>query len=146
MPEIETLMIANHAEAINGLLYISGGGWTDLVRSLTQGGPPPVNHIGIALAIKVPWVETNRRHPIVVRIENQDGKEQLKLEGQFEMGRPAGIPEGSDLRNVMAINAEITFPAAGTYRVVAAVGSEQRNITFRVHDGQVGGQPPQPAR
>ena len=35
MAELEILMLANHAEAANGLLYVLGGGWTHHWR------PPP---------------------------------------------------------------------------------------------------------
>ncbi len=134
MPQIEMLMVANHAEAINGLLYLSGVGWTDLTRPLGPNGQVPVNHIGIGIAILVSWNETNQRHHVVLRLENADGQTLVNVEGDIEMGRPAGLPPGSDLRGVMAINGEVQFPAAGVYRVVAGAGQDTRMVTFRIHD------------
>lgn len=134
MPEIELLTVANHAEAINGLLYLSGAGWTDHFRAVQPNGQPGNSHIGIGLAILVPWVETNRRHHIVVRIENEDGKEQFRIEGDLELGRPAGVPEGSDLRSVVAVNGDLQFKSPGIYRVVATIAEHTKKVVFRVHD------------
>ncbi len=134
MPQIEMLTVANHAEAINGLLYLSGAGWTDLTRPVGPNGQIPVNHIGIGIAILVSWNETNQRHHVRLQIENADGRTLVNVEGDIEMGRPAGLPPGSDLRGVMAINGEVQFPAAGVYRVVAVAGDDSRAVTFRIHD------------
>ncbi len=135
MPQIELLTVANHAEAINGLLYLSGAGWTDLRRPMRQpNGPIPANHVGIAVAILVGWNETNQSHRVSVRLENADGGELVGMQADFEIGRPPGVPAGTDLRTVMAINAELQFPSAGIYRVVAAVADNRRSVTFRVLD------------
>jgi len=135
MPEIELLTMANHAEAINGLLYLMGAGWTDHWRPIpSEGGRIPPAHFGIGMAILVPWDETNRRHHVVVRIENSDGRELIKVESDVEMGRPPGSQAGQDFRSVLAINANVEFPAAGTYRVVATTGESQKHVTFRVNN------------
>ncbi len=100
----------------------------------TAPGIPPT-HFGIGMAIIVPWDETNRRHHVVVRIENSDGRELIKVESDVEMGRPPGSQAGQDFRSVLAINANVEFPAAGTYRVVATTGESQKHVTFRVNNG-----------
>jgi hypothetical protein len=142
MPQIELLTVANHAEAINGLLYLSGAGWTDLSRTIQPGGAVPMNHIGIAVAILVSWMETNQRHRVGIRMENADGQTLINVQGEMEMGRPVGVLQGSDLRGVMAINGEIQFPSAGVYRVIASVGEDAKSVTFRVHDNPTPGSPP----
>jgi uncharacterized protein DUF6941 len=142
MPEIELLTVANHAEAINGLLYLSGAGWTDLRRPMPPQGPPPINHLGLGIAVLVAWSETNQPYRVTVRIENADGGELMNIQADVEMGRPPGLVPGSDLRAVIAVNGELQFPAAGIYRVVAAVGEQQRSVTFRVHDVPVPAPPP----
>src|SRR5262249_34220415 len=138
MPQIELLTVANHAEAINGLLYLSGAGWTDLRRPVLPQGNVPVNHVGIGVAILVAWTETNRRHRRVLGLENADGQVVVNVEGDIEMGRPVGVPPGSDLRGVMGINVEVQFPGAGIYRIVASVAEHSRSVTFRVHDVPLG--------
>ncbi|MGH2658648.1 MAG: DUF6941 family protein [Actinomycetota bacterium] len=134
MPEVETLMVANHIEAINGLLYVSGGGWTDLWRGAFPEGQPPVNHLGIGLGVRIGWTETNRRHHLVVKLAHEDGEEVFRGEADVEVGRPPGVPEGSDQRAVLAITLEMQFPRSGGYQLAAEVAREERSISFRVHD------------
>jgi hypothetical protein len=141
MPQIELLTVANHAEAINGLLYLSGAGWTDLRRPMPQEGPPPVNRLGIGIAVLVGWAETNQPHRVNVRIENADGRPLMGMQADLEMGRPPGLPPGSDLRGVIAVSAELLFPTAGIYRIVASVADSQRSVSFRVHDVAVQAMP-----
>lgn len=143
MPTIETLLLANHAESLNGLLYVSGGGWTEHWRgSHPESQPPPISHVGIALTILVGWTETNRRYPLSVKIESEDGTEVVRVEGEMESGRPPGAAQGADLRSVLAVNTEITFPHGGGYRVVAQVANDIRSVSFRVHDSFPPGQLP----
>jgi len=135
MPQVETLILANHAEAVNGLLYIAGGGWTDHWRPPMPEGQVPISSLGIGVGILVPWGETNRKHTITLRIESEDGGPQLtQLEGEIEVGRPPGIPDGIDQRAVLGINFNLQFPAAGGYRIVAECRESTRSVSFRVHD------------
>jgi hypothetical protein len=132
MPKIEYLAVADHAEAINGKLYLHGAGWTDVTQPIGPGGQPGIVHLGLAASILVGWTETNRRFPFDLVVVHEDGDELAKISAQVEAGRPAGIPEGSDLRNVIAVNAEIQFPKAGTYELRATLESQVRSVTFRV--------------
>lgn len=133
---VEFLLLANHVEAVNGLLYAAGGGWSDHWRGpVVTGQPPPQSSIGIAVSILVPWTETNRRHRLLVRVESEDGGEPLvRVEGDLEVGRPTGIPSGTDQRSILALNAGVAFPAEGGYRVIAELGESQRSVSFRVHN------------
>jgi len=136
MPKIESLMLANHAEVANGLLYISGGGWTEHWRPTPGEGQAPLSNIGIAVTILVPWNETNRQNRFGIRIEPEDGgAEIMTLEADFETGRPPGLSRGSDQRVSMAFNANLVFPKAGGYSLKARAGEdEQKSVSFRVHD------------
>lgn len=134
MPEVETLMVANHIEAINGLLYVSGGGWTDLWRGAFAPGQAPTNHFGIGLAVRIGWTETNRRHHLVIRLAQEDGEEVFRGEADVEVGRPTGVPEGSDQRAILAFTVDMQFPRPGTYRLSTDLAREERSISFRVHD------------
>ncbi len=135
MAEVEILTLANHAEAINGLLYLSGAGWDVVTRAYPEGGLPAPHHFGIGVSVLVPWLEANRRHQLVILIESEDGGAPLmRAEGALEVGRPPGTPEGSDIRAVLAVDASIQFPAPGGYRLIAQVGPNQRTYPFRVVD------------
>src|SRR5438270_9143206 len=99
MPEIEYVTVANHAEAINGLLYLQGAGWTDIQQPAGPDGKPGVMHMGIAVSILVGWNEANRRFPLKLSVVHEDGSVFMNVEGQVEAGRPPGLPAGTDLRN-----------------------------------------------
>lgn len=135
---IESLMLANHVEQSNGLLYISGGGWTDHHRRVGPGGPPPLSHLGIALLIAVPWLETNRSHVVTLEIHDEDGNPPIvTVNAQFNVGRPPTVPPGTTQYPTIALPMDIMFPHTGAYEIVTQIdGSEQtqRTFVFRVHD------------
>lgn len=140
MPEIEFVTVANHVEALNGLLYTSGGGWTDHFRPIGPGGGGAANvyisHLGIAVSALVGWTDTNVQYQLVVALETEDGKPVFEVKPTLLAGRPPTLPPGSDQRVVYAMNAEIAFPQAGGYRLVARIEGvpATRSVVFRVHD------------
>lgn len=134
MPQIEALLLANHAEAHDGLLYLMGAGWSDLRQMVLPDQAPPPFHLGVGLSVLVGWTETNRRHHVAIHLESEDGGAHLfNLQADLEVGRPPGSVEGTDQRSVLAINVEVLFTEPGGYRLVAELGSEQRTVSFRVH-------------
>lgn len=136
MAEIELLTLANHAEAVNGLLYLQGAGWDVVTRVYPQGAAPTPHYFGIGVSVRVPWTEANRRHQLTLLIEGEDGGDALiEVSGELEVGRPPGTPEGADLHAVLALPATVQFPHAGGYRLRARLNSEPpRDYPFRVVD------------
>lgn len=143
MAMIEFVTVANHAEALNGLLYLMGAGWTDSWRQPNPDGSIPATTLGVGVSILVPWGETNRRHDLVVKLEHEDGglggPPMMEVHGQFEVGRPPGVTPGVDLRSVLAINGQVVFEKPGGYRLMAQIGDGERDgatrsVSLRVHD------------
>jgi hypothetical protein len=136
MAEIEFMTLANHAEAQNGLLYLSGAGWTDAHVSFSADGASVPFHFGAGVSILVPWTQTNRPLTFEIRVEHEDGGDPLiQLGGELQVGRPVGIPEGSDQRAVFALGGELQFQRPGGYRLVGVLNGEPtRTVSFRVHD------------
>ncbi len=133
------LMPANHVEAVNGLLYLSGGGWTDLHRRIVGRQVPP-SHFGVALAVRVPWNETNTPHKFVVDIQNEDATASIAhVDGEINIGRPPQITPGAAQHAVIALNVDTVFPAPGGYRIIASIDGDADTITwpFQVHDTHV---------
>ena len=98
-------MLADAAQAVEGKLYILGGGW-----SVT--GPQPVP-MAIALKVDVPWDQANTQHRWRLELVDADGQPVLlgegagspvEIEQEFEIGRPAGVKPGTALDFVIAIN------------------------------------------
>jgi hypothetical protein len=135
MAELEILMLANHAEATNGLLYVLGGGWTHHWRP----PPPPQGQgqpsaIAIAAAFLIDGAE-DAEHPFSLRIEDAAGADVLRVEGSFRVGDPQAAAE-FPARNVFAANANVVFAGAGAYRLVGEVDhGTPRVVPFWVHDG-----------
>jgi hypothetical protein len=116
------LLLADHAEAVNGKLYMTGGGWNVLRL-------PELPHewaFHIALGIDIGWHETNATHELRVGIQDPDGVELGEgLAASFETGRPPGMPTGQEQRLVMSIGASATFAAAGPHAAVVHVDEEE---------------------
>ncbi|HEV7769726.1 MAG TPA: hypothetical protein VGO66_03590 [Solirubrobacterales bacterium] len=116
------LLLADHAEAVNGKLYMTGGGWNVLRL-------PELPHdwaFHIALGIDVAWHETNNPHELQVNIQDPDGVELGEgLSANFETGRPPGMPTGQEQRLVMSIGTTATFVAPGPHAAVVQVDGEE---------------------
>lgn len=133
MPQIEYVVNADHAEAINGKLYLQGAGWTDVIQPIGAGGQPGIVHLGVAVSILISWNETNRRFPLTLTMTHEDGDELMRVDAQVEAGRPPGIPPGSDFRSVLAIGGEVQFSKTGSYQLRAALDGQERTVVFRVN-------------
>ena len=143
-------MLCNHAEAVNNLLYVSGGGVN--VSSFPMGMPQPYPvAVALAIQITVPWMQTNQQHKVNVEIVGEDGEsikitnpagveEPFTLEMAFNVGRPAGLQPGDEQSIALAANlASIPLPAAGKYEFVINVdGNPERRLPLRLQPVQGG--------
>ena len=144
---IEFLLLANHVEAVNGLLYISGGGWTDHRRFIRPDAPMPPTRIAIGLSVAIPWTETNKLHRVDVHIEDQDATWHIPIfDAQFNVGRPPTLPPGELQHQALAMATELVFPRSGSYRVVARLDGDVdvKTWSFRLHDMPAPPLPPPP--
>ena len=101
-----TMMLADHAQVAEGKLFISGGGWS-------LSGPGPVT-CGVALLFHIPWERTNRKTTFKLGLIDADGhsvtqqgpigEQPIEVSGQFEVGRPAGVPPGTEINVPITIN------------------------------------------
>lgn len=116
------LILADHAEVVADKLYLVGGGWDSLI---IQPQAQKQHLLSFAVAIRVPWSETNRRHQIQIEIQDEDGSQLAKVDGYFEVGRPVGISPGQAQRFQMAINhIPLPFEKAGVYTIVPRINGE----------------------
>jgi hypothetical protein len=98
------LLLCDHAEAINGKLYIMGGAWNVL-----QAPNQPID-VALAIVVKVPWDQTVGPHELMAELVDSDGDrvtiggEEVVPRGQFELGRPPGLKPGSTLNMPLAFN------------------------------------------
>ena len=118
MAFVVTMMLADAAQAVDNKLYILGGGWSVI-------GPEP-QPSAIAIHVKVPWDQTNRQHMMLLElldldgepilIETPVGRQALRVENNFEVGRPPGIKPGSPIEISIALNfGPIPLPPDGSF-------------------------------
>lgn len=132
-----TLLLADAAQAVDGKLYILGGGW-----SVTGPQPSPS---ALAIKIEVPWSETNRRHRWEAHLEDADGAtvtfstpegdQRMALDGDFEVGRPPGVLEGTPIDLPLAVGLVPLPLEPGRYvwRItIDGVGNDQWTAGFTV--------------
>src|SRR4029078_13336171 len=92
-----TMLLADAEQEVNGKLYVLGGGW-----SVTGPDLPPM---AIAIKLDVPWSADNVQLAFALALIDEDGRAVpagdsgggVRAEGSFEVGRPAGLPAGSDI-------------------------------------------------
>ena len=134
--EMEWLILSDAAQVVGGKLFLMGGGW-DTLTIRTEF--PVTQHMGVALAFRVPWNETNQRRPFTLQMQDDDGKVLVTAGGQFEVGRPPGAKQGQDQRMQFAANLITRFTDPGSYVIVVTLDSEEAGrFPFRVLDGRTG--------
>jgi hypothetical protein len=116
-------------EQPGGKVHMLGAGW-----SLT--GPAPAQHAVVVL-IKVGWTESNRPHPFILRLTDGDGLvvkvpspaglQALEVPGRLEVGRPAGLPEGSEIDASFLVQLQ-PLPLAGGQRYTWRLEIDGREI------------------
>jgi hypothetical protein len=98
--------LADHAQALNGKLYVMGGGW-----NLIGPGPAPFALAGV---LELDWDEANRPYRLEIDLVTEDGRP-VQIPGptgelpvhigmDVEAGRPAGVRAGTPLNVPIAIN------------------------------------------
>lgn len=119
--------MADSAEAVNGKVYILGGG---IDRHLATDFPAALR-ADIALGVLVDWAETNNRHALSVKILDEDSTTVVAIEGEFEAGRPPGARLGQDMRTMLAICGPFVVPNPGAYKLVVELNGREQEPPFR---------------
>ena len=116
------ILLTDYSEAVNGKLYLTGGGWN--VLRLPELPHEWSFHIG--LGIDVAWHETNNPHELAV--DDPGPRRHRTRRGPHRQlrDRPSpGMPQGQEQRLVMSIAATATFTAAGPHAAVVQVNGEE---------------------
>lgn len=131
--ELQAFFMADHAESVNGKLYVVGGCWNVI---FAQTFPVMHPHMSLAASILVPWTATNDRHTIEVTLQDADGKDLTpqKMSGEFEVGRAPGMRAGDDSVVVLVFNvANTQFERAGWYSFVMKIdGGDVGRARFKL--------------
>jgi hypothetical protein len=130
--EVDFMMLADGAQAVGGKLYVLGGGWTHLLVPELPGKPNAP--FAVTLGVTVPYSLTNRRFSLAVELTDSDGERVGEVfSAEFEQGRPPGLRPGASQSILVAINANVEFPAPGRYSFSASIDGElMRSVAFEV--------------
>ena len=125
--EIDYLILSDHAEVVNGKMYLMGGGWS----RFQPPGYPAVMKYGIALALRVPYLDAERSHHLTVRIVDADGADVVKVEADVETGRPPGM-QGEDQFVPFAISGSTELQGPREFVVEATVdGNRPKRVPLK---------------
>jgi len=140
-----TMLLADAAQAVEGKLYVLGGGW-----SITGPEPTPS---AIAVYIQVPWDRTNVEHGFRFDLVDSDGdsveletetgvEEPITIEGSFEVGRPPGVKPGTSIDVPLAITVgPLPLPPGGRYEWRLSI-NEESHEDWRLPFSTRSGPPP----
>ena len=127
-----TMLLCDFAQVADGKLYIAGGGWT--FASAMRGF--------IALFLGVSWDQANHRITATFSLLDEDGNavpfgddQQNQMTIVFEVGRPAGLPRGSDLDLPLAVPLPPVDLTPGAYEWILHVDGKTEahwRLPFRI--------------
>ena len=128
---LDFLILADKAEALNGKLYMIGGGFASVGMSQIPGPA----QFDLAIGLVFDYHETGEQHELSVVLENADNRpvgNVIRL--PLPIGRPPGLPPGDSVRLVIAIQGPFPIEAEGLHHFVVSVDENRFEPTrFRVH-------------
>lgn len=128
-PTIDSLMVADYAEVVNGKLYVMGGGFS-AVQMVDFDQP---YRCAVAAALRVPWDHTNQLVDFTGHLETLDAEplDCWSLQGQFEAGRAPG-QRGEDTITMFAAPVEVRVPAPMDIVLRFTFGTDERTVRFKI--------------
>jgi Family of unknown function (DUF6941) len=134
--KLEYALVADHAEIVHGRLFLMGGGRD----AFSAEKVPALLRMALAVGVRIEWEETNVGHDIVVTVDDEDGKQIVRIEAGVNVGRPAGLPPGSSQLAQFATALPLRVEKFGGLRVKISAGTGpaavKHSIPFRVVEAQ----------
>ena len=122
-PTLEFALLADAVAAVDGKLYVLGGGWDTLVV-----GHFPVRHhsLAIGLRLRIPWSSKAQNVRFSVGLQDADGTGLLPDDIHHNIDvAPRGNPDRQDFGIVRSVTFNnLTFQAPGDYSFVITLDPE----------------------
>jgi hypothetical protein len=127
-PRIDSFLVADFAQSINGKLYLMGGGF----NTIGAAAFPLQVAFFLGAILKVPWNDTNRRLPIEATVETEE-REPLgwNMQGEVEAGRAPGA-RGSDVSIVMAAPVAFEIAEPGPFQLRVNFAGDERVLSLEI--------------
>ena len=131
-PDIDFLIIADRAEAINGKLYMMGGAW----EHISIADPSQPITFSIAMGILIPWNATNERHRMRLAVQDADGATVAELDGELGRRPPAALGRGQRAAAAVCDDLRRDRAPPGAFAVIAYLNEQEcRRTSFNVTVG-----------
>ena len=146
--QVDYLVLADAAVAVEGKHYIHGAGWDTI-----WVGAFPAAHplLAVAIRLRAPWNDTNQPHELIIDVLDEDGSSIVPIppgapRGTINVGRPPNIAPGADQVVPLAISLQgLAFTHPGVYSVVLRLdGADVGRAPFSVTLAPGAQQPPAP--
>lgn len=115
--DVAYFVLADAAQVVDGKLYLIGGGWDIIWFNQFPAAHP----FAICMGIRVPWNLTNMPHTMKILIETADGQGLGEIKGNFEVGKPAGLAQGSSQLINLAFPSTLQAQGIGRFRIRAFI-------------------------
>lgn len=141
--KLDFMMLANHAEVQNGLLYISGGSWDTInvnaPPQAPEGVPIPEGVVAVIRGTFVARIlfhvtETDSDHSFIVSVMDEDGGDVARFEASGPIVKTPELPPGWDQGLNLAIPLTGTpLKSFGRYSISLQVDQQHlADLAFRV--------------
>jgi hypothetical protein len=122
-PSLEFALLADAVQAVEGKLYVLGGGWDTLLV-----GRFPVRHhtLAIGLRLRVPWSSESQSVRFTVGLQDADGVSLLPNDIHHKVDiKPRASDSRQDFGVVRSVTFNnLTFKKAGDYSFVITLDDE----------------------
>lgn len=107
----ECFMICDGVQAVQGKLYVLGGGWDRLFVAKF----PTEHTVSLAVKLAIPFQDTNERLPLRMEVLGEDGQPVVPepLSAEVEAGRPAGFRANDFIPFFIPIQTKLTIARPG---------------------------------
>jgi hypothetical protein len=131
-PSVDSLLLADWAEIVNGKLYLMGGGFS----AIQMAAFDQPHRCALAGALRVPWEHTNRVLDFAAHLETIDGEtlDCWSLQGELEAGRAPG-QRGEDSITMLATPVEIKVDGPVDLVLRFRFAEDVRSLRFKVLAG-----------
>ena len=122
--EVTAFFVADHAEAVNGKVYVNGGFWN---RLNFVEYPALVPTMALVAVVSVPYHEYQKDHDATIGMVDADGQElPLKVEGKFRVGASSNLRPGEPtLMPVAFVVNGMKVDRPGDYSFTFSIGGEE---------------------
>jgi hypothetical protein len=126
-----TVLLADYAKVSDGKLDVLGAGWS----MINAQGP---FGFFVAALFQIPWDQTNMEHAFRLELLDADGRpvatadgtDTLRVDGQFEAGRPAGLRPGTPVDAPLVVPFGPLLLESGRYEIRLTINGETKEDWF----------------